>query len=60
MQFVKILSEKGRDCIIENPWPGKKVRITSGKNKPKILAGNLLTIKTSVGETLILKPAAAN
>ena len=60
VQFVKILSEKGRDCIIENPWPGKKVRITSGKNKPKILAGNLLTIKTSVGETFILKPAAAN
>ena len=24
---VRITSEKGRDCTIQNPWPGKKVRL---------------------------------
>ena len=53
---VKILSEKGRDCNVENPWPGKLVRITSEGNPDKILKGRLLTFKTNAGENLILKP----
>ena len=58
--YVKITSEKGRECIIENPWPGKRVRITSGKNKPTILSGDQLTFKTLLGETYVLKLVTAN
>ncbi len=25
VQYVKIVSEKGKDCTVENPWPGRSV-----------------------------------
>ncbi|MCX6226957.1 MAG: trehalose hydrolase, partial [Bacteroidia bacterium] len=37
VQFIKITSEKGRDCAVENPWPGRQVKIISGGKE----AGNM-------------------
>ena len=65
---VCILSEKGRDLTVQNPWPGKKVCVTrNGKvEAASRRLANLdksgetplprFTIKTAVNETLELKP----
>ena len=49
---VKIVSEKGRDCTVQNPWPGKKV-ILAGR---ETLAGERFTFKTQPEETIALAP----
>ncbi len=53
---VKIVSEKGCCCTIQNPWPGKTVRVIRNGKKAETLTGERLTLKTSVGETLGLAP----
>jgi hypothetical protein len=50
---VRILSEKGRDCTVQNPWPGKKVKLAGRET----LAGDRFTFKTKPGETIALAPA---
>jgi len=50
---VKIVSEKGRACTVQNPWPGKKAQLAGGKT----LAGVRFTFKTKSGETIELTPA---
>jgi len=52
---VKILSEKGRDCTIVNPWPEKRVQVTRNGKPSETVAGGHFTIKTSVDETLELQ-----
>jgi len=54
ISFVKIHSEKGRSCIIENPWPGKKVQVKRGGKIAERVSGEILNIKTNVGEDLEL------
>ena len=49
---VKIVSEKGRDCTVQNPWPGRKANL-AGRGT---LAGDRFTFATKPGETLELKP----
>ena len=51
---VKIISEQGGDCTVQNPWPGKKVSI-SGR---KTLTGERFTFKTKPGEIIELQPQA--
>jgi hypothetical protein len=44
---VKIVSEKGRSCTFENPWPGKTPLITvDGKKIPSSVNGNEYTFQT--------------
>lgn len=55
VEFVKLQSEKGRTCVIENPWPGKTVQcIRNGKNAA-ILSGHRFSFDTKANETIILK-----
>ncbi len=53
---VKIVSEKGKDCIIINPWPGQAVRITRNGKLSESVTGARFTLKTAVDETAELKP----
>lgn len=55
VQYVKISSEKGRDCTIENPWPGKQVKVASAGDPDKILSGKLLSFKTRAGQSFVLR-----
>jgi hypothetical protein len=48
---VKILSEKGRDCTVQNPWSGKRVRLAGRET----LTGDRFTFKTRPGETIELR-----
>jgi hypothetical protein len=52
---MKIVSEKGRDCTIQNPWPGKKIQVVRNGKKKEIVEGGRFTVKTKPGETLELK-----
>jgi hypothetical protein len=55
---VRIVSEKGRDCTIVNPWPGKKatiVRKGGGQgSSAETKQGERFTFRTAVNETIEL------
>ena len=53
IKYVKLFSEAGRKCIIENPWPSKKVYLKRGNNVTE-LEGKTLTFDTQIGENLEL------
>ena len=49
---VKIISDKGKDCTVVNPWPGKTVKVAGRES----LNGDRFTFKTGIGETVTLEP----
>jgi len=52
---VKILSEKGKRCTIINPWPDKKILLVRNGKKSETFAGNRISFKTAINETIALK-----
>ena len=54
IEYVKILSEKGRPCIMENPWPGKKAQLIRNDKKAEILSGSTFNFQTKKNERLQL------
>lgn len=56
VEYVKIHSEKGRDCILQNPWTGKELLIKSSKEATLRKKGDRITIPTVVGEELVITP----
>jgi len=56
VQYVKIFSEKGRDCTIVNPWPGKATVVYRDGKQVESLSGDRFTLKTKAGDTLVLGP----
>ena len=52
---VSILSEKGRDCTLVNPWPGNAVTLVRNGQVAEILSGERFTFKTTAGETIALE-----
>jgi hypothetical protein len=54
---VTIVSEKGRPCTAQNPWPGKSIRVTRNGQTGETLTGERMSLKTLPGETIALAPA---
>jgi len=52
---VKITSEKGCDCTLQNPWPDKSVRIIRNNKPAETVSGKRFTLKTTIKETIALK-----
>lgn len=52
---LKITSERGRNCTIVNPWPGKKITLFRNGKKRETSSGKRITFKTSPGETIECK-----
>ena len=50
--FVRGESERGRDCTIENPWPGEKVLVCRNGSKAETVVGDRFRLKTKTGEVL--------
>jgi hypothetical protein len=59
VKFVKIHSEKGRDCTLVNPWPAKVVDVYRNGKKVETLKGDRITLKTEAGATTLLGPEGA-
>lgn len=55
IEFVNIQSEKGRTCIMENPWPGKTVQLIRNGKKAALLTGNRFSFETKENELVVLK-----
>jgi alpha-L-fucosidase 2 len=52
IQYVKLLSEAGRVCTIDNPWPGKQAQLTRNGQKAEVLAGKTFVFNTKNAEHL--------
>lgn len=57
---VRIHSERGRECVVENPWPGRKMRLTRNGAPAEIVSGSRITLKTTAGENIELAPEGNN
>jgi hypothetical protein len=56
VQYVKIHSEKGRDCTLLNPWSGKSVDVYRDGKKVETLKGERVVLKTQAGVVVMLGP----
>jgi hypothetical protein len=52
VEFVILVSEKGRPCYMENPWPGEKVQLVRNGRPAEILSGTRFHFITSPGEQI--------
>ena len=56
VQSVRILSECGQDCVVENPWPGKGWVIVRPGRDPERWDAQRASFPTRPGESLELQP----
>ena len=54
-----IVSEKGRACIVQNPWSGKTVCVIRNGKSAESLSGDRFILKTGVGEAIEIEPQGA-
>ncbi|MFT3704506.1 MAG: hypothetical protein QM802_19215 [Agriterribacter sp.] len=53
---VKIFSEKGRECVLRNPWKDRKVVVKTNDGKTQILSGTTVLFATVAGEEYTIQP----
>ena len=53
---LNMLSEKGKDCTIENPWPEVAVVLYRNGRKAETLSGNKIKFGTASGESISIRP----
>jgi hypothetical protein len=51
---VKLVSEKGKTCTVQNPWPGKQVLLVRNGRPAESLAGDRFTFDTQTNEIIEL------
>ncbi|MFC0181911.1 hypothetical protein ACFFJX_04830 [Pseudarcicella hirudinis] len=56
VKYLIITSEKGQDCVIQNPWKGKTLIIKSKYRKVRKQDGEKIKLPTLAGETLFITP----
>lgn len=56
VEFVRLISEKGRPCYMENPWPGEKVQLIRSGRPSEILSGTRFHFITTPGEKMLIEP----
>jgi uncharacterized protein (TIGR02145 family) len=57
VSYVEIISEKGKDCSVRNPWPGKSVSVTDS-NRLQVeysTAGDKITFSTQPGKSYTIR-----
>lgn len=52
---LKMISEAGRPCIIENPWPGKNAQLFRNGKPAELLSGKRFSFQTKSKEQLALQ-----
>ena len=56
VEFVEILSSKGGQCILQNPWPDTEATVYRKGKAAEGVSGKLLTLSTTAGERVALVP----
>jgi hypothetical protein len=56
IEFVEIYSQKGSQCKIKNPWPGKEVEFYRNGRRTNESSNLLLIFSTKIGETITIVP----
>jgi len=56
VQYIRIKSERGRPCTINNPWPGCTVLLHRDGREVELTQGRRFTLETRPGEDLVLSP----
>lgn len=56
VQDVTILSERGSDCTVVNPWPGNSIQVIRNGDPAEAADGERFTLATSANETIGLSP----
>jgi hypothetical protein len=56
--YVQVHSNSGELLRLANPWPSKAVLVNTGGANSQTVSGAVLTLPTTVAETLLLTPAA--
>lgn len=56
VESVELISEKGRTCVMENPWKGRSVQLWRNGKKAETVSGNRFAIETSEGEEITFRP----
>jgi hypothetical protein len=51
-----IESEKGRECVLLNPWPGRELQLCRDREAAEILSGEEVRFSTSAGESISIQP----
>lgn len=51
---VTVYSEKGRVCNLQNPWPGRSVKVSRNGKDEGNRSGDILIINTSEGDKIVL------
>jgi hypothetical protein len=57
IEFVEIQSQKGGNCLIQNPWPGKELTLYKKGKRAGRLSGSVLAVSTTAGETVVIVPS---
>ena len=52
VQYIDIFSEKGRTCILQNPWPDQVVEVRTNMGRRFKVNGHRISFHTSAGERL--------
>ncbi|MCP4644440.1 MAG: hypothetical protein GY851_28615 [bacterium] len=56
--YVRIASERGRPCVLVNPWPGGQAVVKRTDGTETVMTGDCLSFDTVPGETLLVLPGA--
>jgi alpha-L-fucosidase 2 len=54
--YVRIISEKGKTAVLQNPWPGQTLRIYRNGTDSGTMTGTAISIPTSANEIIHIAP----
>ena len=60
VQYVRILSERGRPCTLVNPWPGQAASLSRNGDEAQPVRGERFSLSTEAGDVLVLRLCEAN
>jgi alpha-L-fucosidase 2 len=58
VKYVRLTSEKGRPCTLENPWGNVDVLLERNGKKAELISGEMLRFATSANEKIMIKPVS--
>jgi alpha-L-fucosidase 2 len=60
VQYLRLVSQKGRSVTLTNPWPGQSLALYRNGTSAGTVSGSKITLTTSAGEVLHLAPAGTS